>query len=73
MAEAAKASATPENKDVARKFAKLMQGVRGGERVENADLIKISKLFTDELTLDNLPRAQLVLMYGTRLSHIEFV
>ncbi len=24
--------------------------------MENADLIKISKLFTDELTLDNLPR-----------------
>ena len=62
MAETAKASATPENKDVAKKFSKLMQGVRSGQRVENADLIKISKLFTDELTLDNLPRAQLVMM-----------
>jgi hypothetical protein len=50
--------------------------VRSGERIENADLIKvqtiqittefhqhfhqISKLFTDQLTLDNLPRPQLV-------------
>ena len=62
----------------------LLQGVRSGERVENADLIKvqsfkiktkfhqrflqISKLFTDQLTLDNLPRPQLVRLTRTTAS-----
>ena len=65
-------------------LSQLLQGVRSGERVENADLIKvqsfkiktkfpqrflqISKLFTDQLTLDNLPRPQLVRLTRTTAS-----
>ena len=60
--------------------------MRSGERVENADLIKvqsfkiktkfpqrflqISKLFTDQLTLDNLPRPQLVRLLRITPAHI---
>jgi LETM1 and EF-hand domain-containing protein 1, mitochondrial len=36
--------------------------VRKGEFVKNEDIIKFSKLFDDEITLDNISRPQLVAM-----------
>uniref|UniRef100_A0AAX7UWT6 Mitochondrial proton/calcium exchanger protein n=1 Tax=Astatotilapia calliptera TaxID=8154 RepID=A0AAX7UWT6_ASTCA len=47
--------------DVTEEFSTFFQKIRdSGERPSNEQIIKFSKLFEDELTLDNLTRPQLV-------------
>ncbi|XP_077587698.1 mitochondrial proton/calcium exchanger protein isoform X2 [Stigmatopora nigra] len=47
--------------DVAEEFSTFFQKIRdSGERPSNEEIIRFSKLFEDELTLDNLTRPQLV-------------
>ncbi|XP_017295081.1 mitochondrial proton/calcium exchanger protein isoform X2 [Kryptolebias marmoratus] len=47
--------------DVTEEFSTFFQTIRNsGERPSNEQIIKFSKLFEDELTLDNLTRPQLV-------------
>ncbi|XP_019963963.2 mitochondrial proton/calcium exchanger protein isoform X1 [Paralichthys olivaceus] len=47
--------------DVTEEFSTFFQKIRNsGERPSNEQIIKFSKLFEDELTLDNLTRPQLV-------------
>uniref|UniRef100_H3AH88 Mitochondrial proton/calcium exchanger protein n=2 Tax=Latimeria chalumnae TaxID=7897 RepID=H3AH88_LATCH len=47
--------------DVAKEFSTFFQKIRdSGERPSNEEIIRFSKLFEDELTLDNLTRPQLV-------------
>ncbi|XP_072262670.1 mitochondrial proton/calcium exchanger protein isoform X2 [Pyxicephalus adspersus] len=47
--------------DVATEFSTFFQKIRStGERPSNEEILRFSKLFEDELTLDNLTRPQLV-------------
>ncbi|XP_075427249.1 mitochondrial proton/calcium exchanger protein isoform X2 [Ascaphus truei] len=47
--------------DVATEFSTFFQKIRNsGERPSNEEIVRFSKLFEDELTLDNLTRPQLV-------------
>ncbi|XP_053314162.1 mitochondrial proton/calcium exchanger protein isoform X2 [Spea bombifrons] len=47
--------------DVTNEFSKFFQKIRSsGERPTNEEIVRFSKLFEDELTLDNLTRPQLV-------------
>ncbi|XP_066429123.1 mitochondrial proton/calcium exchanger protein isoform X2 [Eleutherodactylus coqui] len=47
--------------DVAAEFSSFFQKIRStGERPSNEEIVRFSKLFEDELTLDNLTRPQLV-------------
>lgn len=46
----------------AAELAHFMAKVRNGELVNNAYIMRFSKLFTDQFTLDNLSRSQLVAM-----------
>ncbi|KAE8628902.1 hypothetical protein XENTR_v10000280 [Xenopus tropicalis] len=47
--------------DVTAEFATFFQKIRStGERPSNEEIVRFSKLFEDELTLDNLTRPQLV-------------
>ncbi|XP_063313743.1 mitochondrial proton/calcium exchanger protein isoform X1 [Pelobates fuscus] len=47
--------------DVTNEFATFFQKIRSsGERPSNEEIVRFSKLFEDELTLDNLTRPQLV-------------
>ncbi|XP_077477845.1 mitochondrial proton/calcium exchanger protein isoform X3 [Stigmatopora argus] len=47
--------------DVAEEFSTFFQKIRdSGERPSNEEILRFSKLFEDELTLDNLTRPQLV-------------
>uniref|UniRef100_A0A4W3GYR6 Mitochondrial proton/calcium exchanger protein n=1 Tax=Callorhinchus milii TaxID=7868 RepID=A0A4W3GYR6_CALMI len=47
--------------DVTKDFSSFFQKIRdSGERPSNEEIIRFSKLFEDELTLDNLTRLQLV-------------
>ncbi|KAM9787022.1 mitochondrial proton/calcium exchanger protein isoform X2 [Syngnathus typhle] len=47
--------------DVAEEFSTFFQKIRNsGERPSNEEILRFSKLFEDELTLDNLTRPQLV-------------
>ncbi|XP_069488237.1 mitochondrial proton/calcium exchanger protein [Ambystoma mexicanum] len=47
--------------DSAKEFSTFFQKIRSsGERPSNEDIMRFSKLFEDELTLDNLTRPQLV-------------
>ncbi|OCT96658.1 mitochondrial proton/calcium exchanger protein isoform X2 [Xenopus laevis] len=47
--------------DVAAEFSTFFQKIRStGERPSNEEIVRFSKLFEDELTLDNLTRPQLV-------------
>ena len=43
-------------------YPHIVHAVRNGQPVENADLLRFSELFSDEITLDNLSRPQLVAM-----------
>lgn len=51
-----------ESEEKARVFKDFIQKVRNGQEVSNADMIKFSSLFKDEITLDNMSRPQLVAM-----------
>lgn len=49
------------NSQLAKEFSEWFQKVRtSGERVSNVEIMKFSKLFEDEITLDSLTRSQLV-------------
>lgn len=49
------------NSQLAKEFSEWFQKVRtSGERVSNQEIMKFSKLFEDEITLDSLSRSQLV-------------
>lgn len=49
------------NSQQAKEFSEWFQKVRtSGERVSNQEIMKFSKLFEDEITLDSLSRSQLV-------------
>lgn len=51
---------TEEMKKQATELREFIRKVRQGEIVSNEDIIKYSKLFSDEITLDNVSRPQLV-------------
>lgn len=51
-----------ETRETALELIRLLNRARQGEILESADLMKVAKLFKDEITLDNAPRAQLVAM-----------
>jgi len=51
-----------EIKTTAKEFVGIMKKVKLGEIVSNEELVSVSKLFRDELTLDQLPRTQLIMM-----------
>lgn len=49
------------NSELAKEFSEWFQKVRtSGEQVSNEEIMKFSKLFEDEITLDSLTRSQLV-------------
>eukprot|EP00054_Salpingoeca_dolichothecata_P023945 m.161386 g.161386 ORF g.161386 m.161386 type:complete len:759 (-) comp24852_c0_seq1:36-2312(-) len=48
-----------EEEDVMRQFATFLAEGRTNQKFETKDIVRFSKLFRDELTLDNLPRPQL--------------
>eukprot|EP00898_Chlorokybus_atmophyticus_P007712 jgi/Chlat1/7942/Chrsp68S07378 len=62
MAKDIKQNRTGELSSTAAEFTSFMNKVRTGSAVSNDEIIKFSKLFNDELTLDNLSRPQLVSM-----------
>eukprot|EP00299_Pterocystis_sp_00344_P013938 c6882_g1_i1.p2 GENE.c6882_g1_i1~~c6882_g1_i1.p2 ORF type:complete len:415 (-),score=108.57 c6882_g1_i1:1755-2999(-) len=74
MADELQAKNVPGSASAA-ELAHFMEKVRNGELVNNAYILRFSKLFVDEFTLDNLSRPQLVAMckymnlnpYGTNL------
>ncbi|XP_065828073.1 mitochondrial proton/calcium exchanger protein-like [Oscarella lobularis] len=52
---------TKKKDPVVKEFARFFENIRdSGEQASTKDLLKFSKLFEDELTLDNLSRPQLV-------------
>lgn len=51
-----------QNKDSASQLLRLIEDVREGKRLTNEDLQKLAKLFSDDITLDNVGRPQLVNM-----------
>lgn len=60
MASSMRQSRTAETRTSAADLYEFMKNVRAGEPVSTGDLLKFAKLFSDELTLDNLERVQLV-------------
>ncbi len=46
----------------AEELQKFVNSIRKGEMVRNEDIIRFAKLFSDEITLDNVSRAQLMAM-----------
>mmetsp|Transcript_18908 Transcript_18908/g.31018 ORF Transcript_18908/g.31018 Transcript_18908/m.31018 type:complete len:732 (+) Transcript_18908:93-2288(+) len=54
--------ASKDKQSLAADFVTFMASVRKGEGVSNEDLIRFSKLFKDDLTLDSMPRPILVAM-----------
>lgn len=59
---ASDALAHESDKEFAQEFATFVARVRNGNPVTNSDLIKFSKMFEDDFTLDGLSREQLVAM-----------
>ena len=51
-----------ESSQEAKSLHDILTKVRDGNRVSNADLLAVAKLFRDEITLDNIARPQLVSM-----------
>jgi LETM1 and EF-hand domain-containing protein 1 len=51
-----------ENITTSEELKLFLEKIKTGERVKNEDIIKFSKLFDDEITLDNITRPQLVAM-----------
>uniref|UniRef100_A0A7S0H6B0 Mitochondrial proton/calcium exchanger protein n=1 Tax=Amorphochlora amoebiformis TaxID=1561963 RepID=A0A7S0H6B0_9EUKA len=49
-----------EDEEEKKKVVNLLDSVRKGQRISNEDLLKVTSVFSDELTLENMPRAQLV-------------
>jgi LETM1 and EF-hand domain-containing protein 1, mitochondrial len=62
MANDLKETSSEENKKIAEEFTQFMHKVKMGEKVDNNDMTKFSKFFSDEITLDNISRPQLVAM-----------
>ncbi|KAL4859684.1 Mitochondrial proton/calcium exchanger protein [Chlorella vulgaris] len=60
MASDMQKSRSGETATSAEELYQFMQRIRAGEDVPVSDLLRFSKLFNDELTLDNLERVQLV-------------
>ncbi|KAL4423518.1 hypothetical protein ABPG77_003651 [Micractinium sp. CCAP 211/92] len=60
MASDMQSSRSGETATSAEELYQFMQRIRAGEDVPVNELLKFSKLFNDELTLDNLERVQLV-------------
>ncbi|KAJ8026234.1 Mitochondrial proton/calcium exchanger protein [Holothuria leucospilota] len=59
--ETALENSKSKSKEEATKFAHFLENVRkSGMQASNEDIMKFSKLFEDELTLDNLNRGQLI-------------
>eukprot|EP01112_Ceratiomyxa_fruticulosa_P003168 TRINITY_DN13541_c0_g2_i1.p1 TRINITY_DN13541_c0_g2~~TRINITY_DN13541_c0_g2_i1.p1 ORF type:complete len:619 (-),score=141.05 TRINITY_DN13541_c0_g2_i1:145-1896(-) len=44
-------------------FIKFVERIRSGEHIDNQEILRFSRVFQDELTLDRLNRVQLVSMY----------
>lgn len=49
-----------QDRDTAEKLLKVIADCRHGELNDTNELVKLSKIFTDNLTIDNMPRTQLV-------------
>jgi LETM1 and EF-hand domain-containing protein 1, mitochondrial len=62
MANDLKETSSEENKKIAEEFTQFMHKVKMGEKVDNSEMTKFSKFFSDEITLDNISRPQLVAM-----------
>ncbi len=62
MAHDLKKSESADTVASARELDRFIENVRKGEPVKNEDIIRFAKLFSDEITLDNISRAQLVAM-----------
>eukprot|EP01080_Neovahlkampfia_damariscottae_P010598 gene10598-3116_t len=62
MANDLKQTSTEETKKTAEELTQFMRKVKMGEKVHNEELAKFSKFFSDEITLDNISRPQLVAM-----------
>jgi LETM1 and EF-hand domain-containing protein 1 len=62
MASDLKKNKSGETMATANELKVFIDRVRLGERVQNKDIVKFAKLFSDEITLDNISRPQLVAM-----------
>jgi LETM1 and EF-hand domain-containing protein 1 len=62
MANDLKNSESAETVATAEELEKFIEAIRRGEQVNHEDIIRFAKLFNDEITLDNVSRAQLVAM-----------
>lgn len=62
MAFELKKSDQAETVATAEELQKFVNLIRKGEPVRNEDIIRFAKLFSDEITLDNVSRAQLMAM-----------
>ena len=56
------ARAEGETRETALELIRLVNRAREGQILESSDLMRVAKLFKDEITLDNAPRGQLVAM-----------
>lgn len=62
MAHDLKRSESMETVTKADDLEKFIEKCRKGEMISNEDIVRFSKLFSDEITLDNISRAQLMAM-----------
>lgn len=62
MAEGLKKSSNEETQQTAKELTQFIKKLRNGDSATNEDIIKFSKLFSDEITLDHIQRPQLVAM-----------
>lgn len=62
MANDLKKNRSGEIGTTAEELKEFIDKVRIGEKVTNSDIVKFAKLFSDEITLDNISRPQLVAM-----------
>lgn len=66
LAKDVKRNSSGETADEARALSTFLKDVRGGRGVSNTDIVRFARLFSDELTLENLDRVHLVTLCQVR-------
>lgn len=66
LAKDVKRNSSGEVAAEARALSRFLQDVRGGRSVSNTDIVRFARLFSDELTLENLDRVHLVTLCQVR-------
>lgn len=66
LAKDVKRNSSGEVAAEARALSRFLKDVRGGRSVSNTDIVRFARLFSDELTLENLDRVHLVTLCQVR-------